>query len=70
MLLHTGKEFNCGVYISSVLPSSKAAQAGIKVSTNKPHSVWVAGSNKYNNGNVRERGREGGRERGRETLKL
>ena len=29
---HTGKEFNCGIYISSVLSSSKAALAGVKVS--------------------------------------
>ncbi|XP_064400082.1 harmonin-like isoform X2 [Halichondria panicea] len=26
-----GKEFGCGIYVSSVLPSSKAAQAGLKV---------------------------------------
>ena len=28
----TGKEFDCGIYITAVQPSSKAAQAGIKVS--------------------------------------
>lgn len=26
-----GKEFGCGIYVSSVLPSSKAAQQGLKV---------------------------------------
>ena len=29
--LSPGKEFGCGVYISSVLHSSKAAQCGLKV---------------------------------------
>ena len=28
---HVGKEFGCGVFVSSVLPSSKAAQNGLKV---------------------------------------
>ena len=33
LLLPPGKEFGCGIYVSSVLPSSKAAQCGLKVHT-------------------------------------
>ncbi len=31
IFIPSGKEFGCGIYVSSVLPSSKAAQAGLKV---------------------------------------
>ncbi len=31
VFVFSGKEFSCGVYVTSVLPSSKAAQAGLKV---------------------------------------
>ena len=27
----SGKEFGCGVYVTTVLPSSRAAQSGLKV---------------------------------------
>ena len=37
-LFHTGKESGCGIYISSVLPSSKAAQSGLKVSKAVSHN--------------------------------
>ena len=33
ILDHVGKEFGCGIFVSTVLPSSKAAQNGLKVST-------------------------------------
>ena len=35
----TGKEFGCGIFVSSVLQSSKAAQNGLKVSHSTVHIV-------------------------------